>query len=319
MSASLTVTAAEGGSPSNQRRISAFAALVAGLGPLLPLGAMALGLGVPDLAERASAAMPEYVVVAGFCGVLALPAGSVRNHRATVGFALLLGALSPALAWFLAVLAGASADRAAWVALAAAAPVGIGTIGLVAAMGGGSRRTTGMVLASAAGAVAVLPGTALALGIAGLGGGDAALRLLALGVVPALAALAVRRVWVPQEGTRACLALLACASLALQAFARVHGAAAPLASAPAEALLLLAFACIPSLAGILAAVALARLWRGTGIGVAEAALAGGYRNVTVTWVIVAPVLPPEGHLFMALTALPIFATPAIVARVLRRR
>lgn len=62
------------------------------------------------------------------------------------------------------------------------------------------------------------------------------------------------------------------------------------------------------------ALTLAHVIPSAGIGTAEAALAGGHRNGAVAWVIAAPVLPPEGLLFMALTALPVFATPAIVSR-----
>ena len=136
-------------------------------------------------------------------------------------------------------------------------------------------------------------------------------------LLPVVAGLLARRAWTPTAGARAALVLVACVALAFQALARVDGAAGPLFGAPLTALRLLALACLPSLAAAVVALVLTRLLPAAGISRIEAALAGGYRNGTVAWVIAAPILPPEGHLFMALTALPVFATPAIVRQFVR--
>jgi hypothetical protein len=52
---------------------------------------------------------------------------------------------------------------------------------------------------------------------------------------------------------------------------------------------------------------------GWSAGRSGAALAGGCRSGALVWALTAPYLPPAGHLFMALTILPIYGLPPLVA------
>lgn len=227
--------------PAEPRRVGRIVAAVAGLGAMLPLGSMAVGLALPSVADAACHGIAVFIVTGAFCGTVALRPGAGRGHPATGAFAVALGLLGAALAWVLALLAGAGAERAAWVApvaLVSIASVSIapGAIGFAAAMGHAAPRFAGLVLSSVVAAVGTIPLAAFALGIGGLAAGDAALRLLLFSLLPIGAALLVRRAWTPSGEVRAALLLTACVALALQALARVAGTAGPLFDRPLVAL-----------------------------------------------------------------------------------
>ncbi|MFT8243128.1 hypothetical protein [Roseomonas sp. BN140053] len=285
-------------------------------GALLPLAAMALGLLWPAGAALADRATPLLLAATTLFGVLALPAGgALRTPLRAAALAVALGVFGPLLAGVAATALGAGAERTGWVVLAAAAPVGTGAIGLAAALGLGGARTAAVVLASVASCPVLLPGLAALLQLPGaLDPGALAGRLWLMAVLPAVLALPLRRLPRLASGSaRGASAALAVLALALTALARMHGVGPVLRADPAAALALLGLACLPVLCGAAVALVLLR-----GRGGAEAILAGGYRNVTLIWAACAPVLPPEGHLFMALTALPVFATPALAALARRR-
>jgi BASS family bile acid:Na+ symporter len=288
-------------------------------GALLPLGAMLLGLALPPVATLAASLAGPLLAATTLLGVLALPGGG-WSERGTlplreglgrpVLLALALGLAAPLLSWAMAGLAGAGPGMALWVALAAAAPAGAGAIGLATALGLDGRRALAGVVATTAASPLLLPGLAVLLGAGGLLAPEAlATRLWLLTALPALLALPLRR-WPPltASGVRRGCAGLTVLALSVTAMGRMTGLGPLLAADPGGMLALLGLACLPGLAGAVTLLLLQRGRRGP-----EALLMGGYRNVTLVWVACGAVLPPEGNLLMALTALPVFATPALAA------
>jgi BASS family bile acid:Na+ symporter len=289
------------------------------VGALLPLGAMLLGLGMPSLAAATATMAGPLLAATTLLGVLALPGGG-WNERGTLALreglghplllALALGLVAPLLAWGLAHVAQAGPGLSLWVALAAAAPAGAGAVGLATALGLHGRRTLAGVVASTAAAPLLLPAVALLLGAGGLLAPEGlAARLWLLTALPALLALPLRRcpLLTGARVRRGCAGLTVLA-LSFTAMGRMTGLGPLLAADPGGMLRLLGLACLPGMAGA-AAVLLVQL----GNRVPEALLTGGYRNVTLVWVACGAALTAEGNLLMALTALPVFATPALVA------
>lgn len=286
---------------------------------LLPVGAMALGLLLPPLAVAAAVLAPPLLALTTLLGVLALPArgwkdGQSLPLREGLGqpllLALCLGLGAPALAWSMAEVSGAEAPLGIAAALAAAAPAGAGAIGLAAALGLDGRRSLLGVVASTAAAPVLLPVVAMLLGAGGVLAPEAlAGRLWMLTALPALLALPLRR-WPPLSGVgarRGCAGLTVVA-LSVTAMGRMSGLAPLLLGDPAGTLRLLGLACLPGLAGTVAVLLAQR-----GRRVPDALLMGSYRNVTLVWVACGAALPPQANLLLALTALPVFATPALAA------
>ncbi len=112
----------------------------------------------------------------------------------------------------------------------------------------------------------------------------------------AVAAFALRR-WLPVADG----ALMARADWrGVAALARMHGVAEQVVADPG--------------------VALWAAWLGVVACGARAVLAGGCKGGgALVWALTAPCLPPEGHLFTALTILPIHGLPPLVALAARRR
>lgn len=226
-----------------------------------------------------------------------------------LGITAALGFASPMIGGTAALLLGASPEEAGWVLLACTAPVGAGAIAAVRMM-----RLPGLATAYAVAASFVLA-PLLVPPVAGLAAGaslDATLlaeRLWLISGLPALAALLLRRVpALAEEAARREAALCCALALALLALARVDGVAEAIAEDPSQVLWLLPLATLPSLAGIAAVLILVR----QGV-VAELMVAGAFRNVALVWAAALPQLTPGGNLFMALTSLPIFLAPAIIA------
>ncbi len=283
---------------------------VMALGPLLPLAAMAVGLLWPGLAALAFEALPVILLATLICGLLGMPA--LRLDRMVLRPALLatlvLGLVAPVISWGLAAAVGADAETCALVALASAAPVGTGALGAALASGLPAGTVAGAVLISLLAAPVLLPVVAGVVGSeAGIAPGPLALSLAGMAGMPALLGLALREVplLAKRESQRG-FANLAVAALALLALARMHGVRDTVAADPAGALALLGLAVLPTLVGLLAVCLVMRRRVD-----AELLLAGGFRNVALVWAATAQVLPPEGNLLMALTALPIFAMPAL--------
>lgn len=277
---------------------------------LLPVVAMAAGLAFPDAATAAFGHLPAILAMTLVCGLVGMKhmPGRVALLPA-VRFTLGACVVAPCLALLLAAAVGADEAERSWVAFAAAAPVGGAAIAAAASCGAAPVPVAAAVLASLLAAPMLLP---LAVGLSGvaavLGPLEVAGRVLLLSGLPAFAALALRQVpLLRRERVRGCCAnagLLAVAALSL---ARMHGVADQVVADPLSALRLLGFATIPTLAGILVAMLL--LWRRAD---AAGLLAGGLRNYALVWAMTADLLPPEGNLFMALTAIPVFVTPALV-------
>jgi hypothetical protein len=288
------------------------------LGPLLPLAGMALGLAFQGLAATAFGLIPGILIATLVFGILGMPALSIRAAfcGGTLLLVLGLGTVTPLLGWLLAGLLGASAEERVWVALASAAPVGSAALGGALALGFSAVLTAGAILASLLALPLTLPLTAWLLGAAaGIEPVPMAQRLLLLAALPALVATAVRPLPVlAHPPIRRRCAEVALFALTLLAMARMHGIAETIADDPGAALHFLTLAMLPTLAGLLTVLLVLRR-----LGGMEAMVAGGFRNVALVWVAVVTLLPPEGHLFMALTALPIYATPALVHLLLRAR
>jgi hypothetical protein len=289
-------------------------------GAVLPLLAMAVGLLLPPLAELAERITPLLLGATALLAVLALPNGGLWNGGEpvslwrAVGAPLLMvmamGLASPMIGWVAAGALGATTEESRWVALAAAAPAGTGAIGLAVALGLSGGRTVKAVLATTAAAPILLPAVALL-----TGAGDAltvaelAERLWLLTALPALLALPLRHYQpLARPSSRAGCAAAVVLVLSLTAMARMRGLGPVLLNDPGGLLALLGLACLPSLAGIVIALIVLR-----GRDPAEAVLMGSYRNITLVWAASGAVLPPEGNLFMALTALPVFMTPTLAA------
>jgi hypothetical protein len=288
------------------------------LGPLLPLAGMALGLAFQGLAAIAFELIPGIVVATLVFGMLGMPAMSLRNALcgATLLLVLGLGVITPLLGWILAAVLGAGPEERTWVALAAAAPVGTAALGGALALGFPAVVTAGAILASLLAAPLTLPFTTWLLGAdAVIEPVPMAQRLLLLAAFPVLLATALRQLpTLARPTVRRRCAEVALFTLTLLALARMHGIGRMIVEDPGIVLHLLPLAMLPTLAGLMTALLVLRRLGGT-----EAMVAGGFRNVALVWVAVVTLLPPEGHLFMALTALPIYATPALVHLLLHPR
>jgi BASS family bile acid:Na+ symporter len=283
---------------------------VMALGPLLPLAAMAAGLLLPGLAALAFEALPVILLATLTCGLLGMP--TLRLDGAMLGLALritlCLGLVAPVIGWALAAALGADAETAALVALASGAPVGTGALGAALSAGLPGGATAGAVIVSLLAAPVVLPFVAGVLGPeTGIGPWPLAISLATLVGLPALLALALRGVpLLGTPGSRRAFADIAVAALALLALARMHGVREMVTADPAGTLALLGLAVLPTVAGLLAVWLVLRHAADL-----EVLLTGSFRNVALVWAATAHVLPPEGNLLMALTALPIFAIPAL--------
>jgi hypothetical protein len=284
--------------------------------PLWPLLAMAAGLAWPPLAALAASALAPILIVVVMGAVLSLPALRGPGFAlGALGVPAALGFAAPMIGGTAALLLGASATETGWVMLAATAPVGAGAIAAVRMLGRPGLATAYAVAASFLFTPLLVPAVARLAGDAALDPWVIGERLWLFAALPAIAALALRRLPVFQgEAVRADAALGSSLALTLLALARVDGVTPAIAADPAGALRLLALATLPSLAGIAAVLMLLR--RGI---VAELMIAGGFRNVALVWAAALPLLPPQGQLFMALTSLPIFVIPAVVSAVLAAR
>jgi hypothetical protein len=277
-------------------------------GPALPLAAMMFGMAVPLAADAAYSMLTVLTIATILAGMLALPPACI--DRACIWsaghLALRFAVIAPALAWLGGALLGADGPMRGWMALAAAAPVGSGAIAAAGSLGIGGGRVACTFLLSILGAPLVLPWI-----MTFVGGSeemtpiDLALRLGLLAAAPAtLALLLRRRPSVTAVRFRQRYRVAALIALMLLALARTHGVGPALASDPAGAARLLMFSVVPSLAGVAAAC----FWWPVSAQL-EGMLAGGFRNVAVVWAACAATLPAEGGIFMALTALPVYATP----------
>ncbi|HZF75147.1 MAG TPA: hypothetical protein VE033_04845 [Acetobacteraceae bacterium] len=281
------------------------------LGPLLPLAAMTAGLLFQDLAALAFQTIPAILVLTLTCGLLGMAGLPLRVTlgRTVLLIVVAIGVAAPVIGWVLAGAVGATAEERAWVALASAAPVGSAALGAALALSLPCATVAGSVILSLIAAPVLLPLAAAAIGAeAGIAPGPLALRLLLLAGLPVLVALALRQVpALARPVPRVRFAEVALVALAVLALARMHGVRDTVAADPLAAARLFGLALLPVLAGALAVWLVLRRDAG-----AEALLAGGFRNVAIVWAATAHMLPPEGGLFMALTALPIYALPALV-------
>jgi hypothetical protein len=280
----------------------------------LPIAAMALGLLLPVAADALFSVLPWVSAATVLCGLMAMEGG--RGARADWMAALkMLPVLSfgaSALAWWAGWALGAGAEAAAWMALVAAAPVSAVAVANTAAIGLPARPTALLVLAGTLAAPLVLPLVALVFADGTpIRPTDVAARAAALVLVPAGAAFFMRRLPALTDGAllrRSDWKGIAALSLAALALARMHGVADGVAGDPlgaAWAALLGIIAC-----GAGAAIALLVPWSS---GWRGAVLAGGCKGGALAWALTAPYLPLEGHLFMALTILPIYGLPPLVA------
>lgn len=289
----------------------------------LPIAAMALGLAAPGAASMLFPALPWIAATTVFCGLMSAEGGTGSRSDLLISLRLLpvLAVAAPAAAWWAGAVLGADPEQRAWMALIAAAPISAVAVANVGAMGFPRRPTTMLLLASTLAAPLVLPVVTLAVASGTeLDPRDVAARAVAVVLLPGLLVLTLRglpppaRAWWPARSAWTGLAAIAVTALAL---ARMHGVGpqfAADAAATATAILFALLAC--GIGAALAALASPMIvwsagWRG-------AALCGGCRGGALVYALVAPDLPPAGHLFMAATILPIYGLPILVALGRRR-
>jgi hypothetical protein len=229
---------------------------------------------------------------------------------------------SAAAAWGAGLLLGAGPEAAAWMALVAAAPVSAVAVANTAALGLPARPTALLGLAGTLAAPLVLPLAAWAFASGTpIVPGEVARRAALVVLAPAVLAFLLRRWPALRDGAlvgRGDWKGVAALSLAALALARMHGVPGQVAGDPggaAWAALLGVVACGVGVA-LAAAVAARDGWWSAGFG--GAALTGGCRGGALVWALTAPYLPPAGHLFMALTILPIYGLPPLVAALFPR-
>jgi hypothetical protein len=275
---------------------------------------MAAGLAVPPAAEALFAVLPLLAALTVFCGLMAMEggAGAAADWRSALRLLPLLSLFAAAPAWAAGTLLGTGHEVAAWMALVAAGPVSAVAVANTAALGLPARPTALLALAGTAAAPLTLPlvASVFAAGtpIAPL---EVAARAALVAAAPAALASALRPVAALRDGAamaRADWRGVAALSLAALALSRMHGVAAQIGADPAAAVRVSLLGCVACGSGALLALLAPGPagWRG-------AVLAGGCRGGALVWALTAPFLPPAGHLFMALTALPIYCLPPLVA------
>lgn len=285
-----------------------------GLSSTLPLAAMAIGLLIPPMADVLFEHLSVVSAATIFCGLMAMEAGAgvKADWRVALRMLPLLSVLAAGPAWALGMLLGAGAEASAWMALIATAPVSAVAVANTAALGLPARAIALLVLSGTLAAPLALPLVAWAFATGtSIGPVEVAQRAALVVLVPAVLAFGLRRIAPLRDGailTRADWRGITALSLMALALARVHQIAPQIESdlaGAAWAALLGWIACgtgallallVPGPAG----------WRG-------AVLAGGCRGGALVWALTAPFLPPAGHLFMALTILPIYGIPVLIA------
>lgn len=197
-------------------------------------------------------------------------------------------------------------------ALFAAAPVSGVAVANTAALGWPARPAALVFLASTLSAPLVLPLVAwLVAGGTAISPGAVAQRAAVLVLLPAGLAFALRRLPVCGEagavGRREWKGFSALSLTAL-ALARMDGLGPLVAADPWGAGWAAGLGVLAAGAGVAVAVLVPwpAGWRG-------AALVGGCKSGALVWAIVASELPPAGQVFMALTVLPTFGLPSLVA------
>lgn len=289
------------------------------LSSTLPFAAMAVGLLVPPAADALFALLPLVAAATVFCGLMAMEAGAGAgaDWRAALRLLPLLSLLAPTAAWAAGMLLGAGPEAAAWMALIAAGPVSAVAVANTAALGLPARSTALLVLAGTLPAPLTLPLAAWAFAAGTpIAPREVAERGALVVLAPAALAWALRHVVALRDGAvlaRADWRGIAALSLSALALARMHQVAPQIGADPAAAAWASLLGCAACGAGALLALLAPGPagWRG-------AVLAGGCRGGALVWALTAPYLPPAGHLFMALTILPIYGIPPLVALSKRR-
>jgi hypothetical protein len=294
--------------------------LAAGRAGTLPLVAMAFGALVPHAADALFGVLAWVSAATVFCGLMAVEdgGGARADWRAALRMLPVLTFASAAAAWGAGLLLGAGPEAAAWMALVAAAPVSAVAVANTAALGRPARPTALLALAGTLAAPLVLPLVAWAFASGTPIAPDEVARRAALVVLaPAVLAFLLRRAPAFRDGAvvaRADWKGAVALSLAALALARVNGVPGQVADDPAGA----AWAALLGLVACGVGAGLAAAVPGWSAGRGGAALAGGCRSGALVWALVAPYLPPGGHLFMALTILPIYGLPPLVAALAAR-
>lgn len=303
----------------------------------LPLAAMAFGLLVPAAATALFGGLAWVSAASVFCGLMAVESGrgAGADWRAAARLLPAISVCAAAAAWATGRLVlGASPAEAAWMALIAAAPASAVSVANAAAMGLPARPVALLGLLGTLTAPLVLPLVAWAFAagtpIEPL---EVARSAVVVVLAPAVLAFALRRSrrfggaangaangasdgWAVL--TRADWKGIAALSVAALALSRMHGVGPQLLADPAAAGWAVLLGCVAcgTGAGLAVVAGAADPWPG---GWRSAALAGGAKSGALVWALTAPYLPPAGHLFMALTVLPIYGLPPLVWATLGRR
>ena len=283
------------------------------LSSTLPFAAMVVGLLVPSATDMLFAQLPLVSAATVFCGLMAMEAGAglAADWRIALRLLPLLSLLAAAPAWAIGMLLGAGPEASAWMALMASAPVSALAVANTASLGLPARAIALLVLVGTLAAPLTLPLVAwiFAAGTR-IGPVEVAQRAMLVVLVPAVLAFGLRRIAPLRDGailTRADWRGITTLSLMVLALARMHQIGPQIGLDPAGAAWAALLGCVSCGTGALLALLMPGPagWRG-------GVLAGGCRGGALVWALTAPFLPPAGHLFMALTILPIYGIPVLV-------
>jgi hypothetical protein len=247
-----------------------------------------------------------------FCGLMAMEGGEfLAAWRPVLRLLLLLALLAPAAAWVIGHLLGCGAEAAGWMALVAAGPVSAVAVTNTLVLGLPARPVALLALLSTLAAPLTLPLVAWVCGLQSMPPATLAGRAALVILLPMALAGGLRHVPAFRDGRvveREDWKAIAGLSLAALALARMHQVAPQVLADPAAALWATLLAWIACSTGAVLALLVrwSAGWRG-------AMLAGGCRGGALVWAVVAPYLPPQGELFMALTIPPIYGLPALVS------
>jgi len=289
-------------------------------GPNLPALAIVAGAVLPELGALGVVLLIPAVALLLFSTVALAEAGPLEpgEAAAVLGLAVVNLLLTPVMVHVLATPLGFGA-ASGWLVLMAGCPAAGGAVLLAAVLGLPVRQ----VVLSQLLCFALLPLTApllaaLLLDAELMDPGALLARVALLVGLPALAALAARRVIGRRRHAAACAPLQSCGLVALTVIGLAAGHGLPaLLVEPA----LLAVA-VPGVLFVSAAGAALGMLAALGLSarlVAGFALGGGIRNVSTIWGATLGLAPPEGSAILQLASVWVVAAPALIAGVLRMR
>lgn len=284
----------------------------------LPILGMAVGLAVPVVPATLAPAAILFLAVSVFCSFMSADRSVAAGTEARRALATLpvIGLGSAAACWAATLALGGDAELAGWMALIGAAPVGATGVLYAGTFGLPSRPILLLTLFSTLAAPVVMPVAAwLFASKGGVSPLEVALRVGPAVLLPALLAMLLARVPALTDGRamgRPDWRGVSTMALVALACSRMEGVVPMVAEAPWRAM---QFGAMAVLAGAIGGMLL-MLCRWPG-GLPAALLAGGCRNSAMAWAVTAPILPPEGQFFMAVTLASNYGMPLLVRKLVQ--